>query len=102
MLTEPLLAEDKRVAVGGHLDDVILEALSREGVPPPEDALAGFEPAAAFEERELGRRLHLAEYLSNGELLVEEESLAVRRCEGNVLVAMRAVFPPLGYEVGDV
>jgi hypothetical protein len=112
-LTEPLLAEDKHVAIGEHLDNVTLEALSREGVPPPEDALAGFEPATAFEERKLGRRLHLTEHLSNGELLVEEESLAVRRSEGNgtrrdagrLSAADEMHFTALGYGLlgrGDV
>ena len=78
---EPLLAQDKHVAVGEHLRDVALKALSREGIPPPQDALAVFEFAAALEERELRRRLHFAEHLSDGELLVEEEPLAQRRGE---------------------
>ena len=80
---EPLLAEDEHVAVWEHLDDVALEALGREGIPPPEDALAVLESAAALEECELGRRLHLAEHLADGELLVEEEPLAQRRADGH-------------------
>ena len=73
---EPLLAEDEHVAVWEHLRDVALEALGRESIPPPEHAPAIFESAAALEECKLGRRLHLAEHLADGELLVEEQPLA--------------------------
>ena len=80
---EPLLAEDEHVAVREHLGDVALEALRREGIPSPKDALAIFESATALEECELGRRLHLPEHLANGKLLVEEEPLAQRRGDGH-------------------
>ena len=77
--TEPLLALNKHVAVGEDLDDVAQEALRRQRIPPPENAFAGFDFAAALEKCELRRCLHLAEHLPDGELLVEEESLD-RRC----------------------
>ena len=78
-LAEPLLALNKHIAVREHLDDIAQEAVRRERVPAPENALARLELAAALEERELGRRLHPAEHLSDRELLVEEESLHLRR-----------------------
>ena len=82
-MAEPLLAEDEHVAVWEHLSDVALEAFGRQGIPSPEDALAVFESGAALEECELGRRLHLAEHLADGELLVKEKSLAQRRGDGH-------------------
>jgi hypothetical protein len=66
---------NKHVAIREHLDNVAQEALRRQRIPPPENALSGFKFATALEECELWRRLHLAEHLPNGELLVEEESL---------------------------
>ena len=81
--TEPLLAEDEHVAVWEHLCDVALEALGRESIPPPEHAPAIFESAAALEECELRQRLHLAEHLTDGELLVQEEPLAQRCGDGH-------------------
>jgi hypothetical protein len=53
----------------------------------------------------LGRGLHLAEHLPNGELLVEEESLDVRcgdengagRDAGRLSVAEEVDFAALGY-----
>ena len=78
-LAEPLLSLNKHVAVREHLHNVAQEAFRRQCIPPPEYALARFEFAAAFEKGELGRRLHSAEHLSNGEFLVEEESLHLRR-----------------------
>ena len=80
---EPLLALNKHVAVGEHLHNVAQEAVRRQCIPPPEHALAGFEFAAAFEECELWRRLHPAEHLPDGELLVEEESFHQRRGDGD-------------------
>ncbi len=77
-LAEPLLALNEHVAVREHLDNVAQEALRRQRVPPPENALAGFDFATALEECELGWGLHLAEHLPDGELFVEEESLDVR------------------------
>ncbi len=80
---EPLLAEDEHVAVWEHLGDVALEALGREGIPPPEDALVIFESETALEECELWRRLQLTEHLADGELLVEEEPLAQQGGDGH-------------------
>lgn len=78
---EPLLALNKHIAIREHLDNVAQEALRRQRIPPPESALAGLDSAAALEECEFGRGLHLAEHLPDGELLVEEESLDVRRAD---------------------
>ena len=94
-LAEPLLSLNKHVAVREHLHNVAQEALRRQRIPPPEYALARFEFAAAFEKCELGRRLHSAEHLSNGKLLVEKESLhlrggdrdSTRRNAGRLIVA---------------
>ena len=80
---EPLLAKDEHVAVWEDLGDVALEALGREGIPPPEDALAIFKTVTALEECELWRRLHLTEHLTDGELFVEKEPLAQRRGDGH-------------------
>ena len=82
-ICEPLLALNKHVAVREHLDNVAQEALHRKRIPPPENALAGFNSATALEECELGRRLHLAEHLPNCELLVKEESLDMRCGDGD-------------------
>jgi hypothetical protein len=82
-IVKPLLALNKHVAVREHLDNVAQEALRRQRIAPPENALAGFNFATALEECELGRRLHLAEHLPNGELLVEEESLDMRCGDGD-------------------
>jgi hypothetical protein len=76
---EPLLTLHKHIAVREHLDDIAQEAVRRQRVPPPEHTLSGFEFTAAFEECEFGRGLHFAEHLSDGELLVEEESFYLRR-----------------------
>lgn len=105
LFAEPLLALNKHVAVGEHLDNVAQEALRRQRIPPPEDALARFEFATALEECELGRRLHPAEHLSNGELLVKEESLDQRcgdgdsagRDAGRLAVAHKVDFAALAY-----
>lgn len=94
-LAEPLLALDKHVAIREHLHNVAQEAVRRQRIPPPEYALAGFEFAAALEKCKLGWRLHPAEHLSNGELLVEEESFhewggdsdSARRDAGRLFVA---------------
>jgi hypothetical protein len=80
---EPLLALNKHVAVREHLDNVAQEALRRQRIPPPENALAGFNFATALEECELGRCLHLAEHLPDGKLLVKEESLDLRCGDGD-------------------
>lgn len=102
---EPLLALNKHVAVREHLDNVAQEALRRQRIPPPENGLAGFKFATALEECELGRRLHLAEHLPNGELLVKEESLdqwcgdgdSASRDAGRLSVAYKVDFAALGY-----
>jgi hypothetical protein len=74
---------NKHVAVREHLDNVAQEALRRQRIPPPENGLSGFDFATALEECKLGRCLHPAEHLSNGELLVKEESLDQRRGDGD-------------------
>ena len=80
---EPLLAKDEHVMVWEHLRDVALEALGREGIPPPEHTPAIFESAATLEECELRRRLHLVEHLTDGELLIQEELLTQRCSDGH-------------------
>ena len=82
-LAEPLFALNKHVPVWEHLHNVAQEPVSRQSVSPPEHALAGFEFAAALEKCKLGWRLHSAEHLSNGELLVEEEPLHQWRGDGD-------------------
>ena len=102
---EPLLAPNKHVAVGEHLHNVAQEAVRRQSIPPPEHALAGFEFAAALEECKLRRRLHPAEHLPDGELLVEEEPFHQRRGDGDrarrdagrLAVAEEVDFAALGY-----
>ena len=104
-LAKPLLALNKHVPVREHLHNVAQEAVRRQGVPPPEHALSGLEFAAALEECELGRRLHSAEHLPDGELLVQEESLHLRRRDGDstrrdagrLAVAEEVDFAALGY-----
>jgi len=80
---EPLLPLNKHITVRELLDDVAQESLRRQRIPPPKNALAGFKFVTALEECELGRRLHLAEHLPNGELLVKEESLDLRCGDGD-------------------
>ena len=104
---EPLLALNKHVAVREHLDDIAQEALHRQRVPPPEHALTGFKFTSTLEECELGRSLHLAEHLPNGELLVKEQSLDLRCGDGDsarrdacrLAVAYEVHFAALGYGV---
>ena len=104
-LAEPLLALHEHVAVRELFDNVAQEALRRQRVPAPEHALSGFELAAALEECELGRGLHLAEHLADGKLLIEEESLDLRcgdsdsagRDAGGLAVAYEVDFATLGY-----
>lgn len=105
--SEPLLTLHKHIAVREHFDDIAQETFSRERIPPPEHALSGFEFAAALEECEFGRGLHLAEHLSDGELLVEEESFHLRRRESDgarcdacsLAVAHEVDFAALGYRL---
>jgi hypothetical protein len=102
---EPLLTLHKHIAIREHLDDIAQEALGRQRVPAPEHALSGLEFAPALEERELGRALHLAEHLSDGELVVEEEPLHLRRRDRDgarrdarhLAVAYEVDFAALGY-----
>lgn len=102
---EPLLTLHKHITVRKHLDDIAQEAVHRQRVPPPEHALSGFEFTDALEECELGRGLHFAEHLSDGELLVEEESFHLRRrdrdgarCDAcRLAVAYEVDFAALGY-----
>ena len=101
---EPLLTLHKHIAVREHLDDVAQESLRRERVPPPEHPLPRFQFAAALEEREFRRRLHLAEHLANRELLVQEEPFHLRcrdrhrarRDAGRLAVANEVHFAALG------
>ena len=96
---------NKHIAVREHLDDIAQEAVRRERVPAPEDAFSRLELATALEERELWRRLHPAEHLSDRELLVEEESLNLRRRDrhcarryaGRLSVAEEVDFAALRY-----
>ena len=76
---EPLLTLHKHIPVREHLDDITQEAIRRQRVPPPENALSCFEFTATLEEREFRRRLHLAEHLSDRKLLVQEQSFHLRR-----------------------
>jgi len=104
-LAEPLLALHKHIAVREHLHNVAQEAVRRERVPPPEDALARLKLAPALEEGKLGRRLHPTEHLPDGELLVQEESLhqrrgdrhGARRDAGRLAVAYQVDFAALRY-----
>jgi hypothetical protein len=102
---EPLLTLHKHIPVREHLDDIAQEAIRRQRVPPPENALSGFEFTAAFEEREFRRRLHFAEHLSDRELLVQEQSFHLRRRDRDgarrdtcgLAVAYEVDFAALGY-----
>jgi hypothetical protein len=84
LLVEPPLTKLEHVPVGEYLRYVAHETFGRQGVAPPEGLLAVFDLDATVEERKLRRRLHLAEHLSYGELLVEEEPLGERCGEGDV------------------
>ena len=103
---EPLLTLHKHIAVREHLDDIAHEALRRQRVPPPEHAFPSFKFTATLQKRELGRRPHFAEHLSNGELLaVQEEPFylwrrdrdGARRDACRLAVAYEVDFAPLGY-----
>ena len=102
---EPLLTLHEHIAVREHLDDIAQEAVGRQGVSAPEHALSGFEFTATLEECEFGRRLHLAEHLSDGELFVQEESFhlrcrnrdGARRDTCRLAVAYEVDFAALGY-----
>ena len=102
---EPLLALHKHIAVREYLDDIAQEALHRQRVPPPEHALPCFKFTATLEERKFGRCLHLAEHLSDRELLVQEESFHLRRRDRDgarrdarrLAVAYEVHFAALGY-----
>ena len=71
-LVKPLLTKLEHVPVREHLCYIAHEALGGQHVAPPKGLLAILDLDTTVEERKLRRRLHLAEHLSYGELLVEE------------------------------
>jgi hypothetical protein len=104
-LAKPLLPLNKHVPIRKDFRDVAFKALCRKGIPPPQDALAIFNPATAFEEGKLWRLLHFTEHLPDGKLLIEKKSLAQWCRDGNVArgdadrlpVALKMDFASLCY-----
>ena len=84
LLVEPPLTKLKQIPVREHLRYVAHEALGRQSIPPPKGVLAVLDLDATINERKLRRRLHLAEHLPDGVLLIEEESFGERCGDCNV------------------